>query len=156
MFDPTTPPSRATLHDRLGAAASLWDAVIGQAKARAPQLTDVWHFAGKTVGWSLHLVAGDRIIVYLTPDADAFRVGLVLGGKAVAAAREVGVSPDAARHLDAAPKYAEGHGVKFPVTTRDDMAAFDELLAIKLAVPPATPRKSSTPTSPARSRRRPS
>lgn len=140
MFDPAAPPSPTALHERLGAAATLWDAIIAAAKQRAPKVTEAWHFAGKKIGWSLRLVDGDRILVYLTPDDGVFRVGLVLGGKAVAAARAAGLSVLAAQILDAAPKYAEGHGVRFPVAVREDMAAFDELLAIKLAVPFKAPR----------------
>ncbi|MBK6316397.1 MAG: DUF3788 family protein [Blastocatellia bacterium] len=136
MFDPSQQPQRATLNAYLGAAAPLWSSVIDRARERVPQLAEAWHFAGPKVGWSLRLVDGDRIVVYLTPGEGAFRVGLVLGGKAVAAAREAGLSAAAAAILDAAPRYAEGHGVRFHVAERKDIAPFVELLSIKLAVPP--------------------
>lgn len=136
MFDPSQQPPRATLDAYLGSAAALWWSAISQAMRRAPQLAEAWHFAGPKVGWSLRLTDGDRIVAYLTPEEGAFRVGLVLGGKAVAAARDAGLSAPAAAILDAAPKYAEGHGVRFHVASGEDLAPFDELLAIKLAVPP--------------------
>lgn len=136
MFDPSQSPPRATVTSYLGVAASLWDSVIGQAIKRAPQLAEAWHFAGPKVGWSLRLVDGDRIVVYLTPGKGEFRVGLVLGGKAVAAARKAGLSVAAAAILDAAPKHAEGYGVRFSVASTKDMTPFEELLSIKLAVPP--------------------
>jgi hypothetical protein len=133
MFDPTQPPTGAGLTARLGAAAGLWRSAVSQATERAPGLAEAWHFAGAKIGWSLRLVDGDRIIVYLTPDAGAFRVGLVLGAKAVAAAREAGLSTTAAAILDKAPRHAEGYGVRFQVAASADLEPFDELLAIKLA-----------------------
>ena len=135
MFNPSKQPPRAILNAHLGAAAPLWSSAIGKAFERVPQLAEEWHFAGPKVGWSLRLVDGDRIVVYLTPEKGAFRVGLVLGGKAVAAAREAGLTAAAAAILDAAPKYAEGHGVRFNIAAHEDIAPFEELLSIKLAVP---------------------
>jgi hypothetical protein len=133
MFDPSQPPTLATLNTYLGAAAPLWDSVIDQAVRRTPQLVEAWHFAGPRIGWSLRLVDGDRIVVYLTPGKGSFRVGLVLGGKAVAAAREAGLSEATAAILDGAPRNAEGHGVRFHVASSDDLEPFGELLTIKLA-----------------------
>ncbi|MGB5036375.1 MAG: DUF3788 family protein, partial [Blastocatellia bacterium] len=75
MFDPSQQPQRATLNAYLGAAAPLWSSVIDRARERVPQLAEAWHFAGPKVGWSLRLVDGDRIVVYLTPGEGAFRVG---------------------------------------------------------------------------------
>ena len=136
MFDPSQQPLHSTVTTYLGASAPLWSSVIAQAIKRAPQLAEAWHFTGPKIGWSLRLVDGDRIVVYLTPGEGSFRVGLVLGAKAVAAAREAGLSAAAAAVLDVAPKHAEGHGVRFQVASRKDMAPFEELLSIKLAVPP--------------------
>lgn len=133
MFDPSHEPQRATLDARLGQAAPLWDAAIRRAVKHAPQLKEAWHFAGKKIGWSLRLVDGERIVVYLTPFEGSFRIGLVLGGKAVAAARRRGLSAKATELLDLAPKHAEGHGVRFVVGSIEDLAPFEELLAIKLA-----------------------
>jgi Protein of unknown function (DUF3788) len=145
MFDPSHAPERNTLNPYLGDAASLWDAVIRSARQRAPQLVETWHFAGAKVGWSLRLVEKARILVYLTPEAGRFRVGLVLGGKAVSAARASGLSAAADSIVDAAPKYAEGHGVRFHVASKQDLAPVDELLGIKFsAAPKPSPRSKRT------------
>lgn len=133
MFDASRPPERNHLTGILGDAAPLWDAVIDSVRIRAPQLIEHWHFAGQRIGWSLRLVEKARVLIYLTPDAGRFRVGLVLGGKAVVAARAAGVSAATASILKIAPKYAEGHGVRFHVTTREDMAPLEELLDMKFA-----------------------
>lgn len=133
MFDASRPPERNHLTGVLGDAAPLWDAVIDSVRMRAPQLIEHWHFAGQKIGWSLRLVEKARVLIYLTPDAGRFRVGLVLGGKAVAAARASGLSAAAASILEIAPRYAEGQGVRFHVISRENMAPLEELLDIKFA-----------------------
>jgi hypothetical protein len=135
-FDPARPPARADLDAWLGAAAPLWHKAIAQTARHLPQVAEAWHFAGPRIGWSLRLMDGERIVVYLTPGEGTFRVGLVLGGKAVAALREAGLSAGAAAILEEAPKHAEGHGVRFQVALATDLAPFEELLAIKLAASP--------------------
>lgn len=140
MFDASRPPERNQLTAILGDAAPLWDAVIDSVRMRAPQQIEHWHFAGQKIGWSLRLVEKARILVYLTPDAGRFRVGLVLGAKAVATARASGLSAAAASILETAPKYAEGHGVRFHVMSREDMAPLEELLDIKFAASGKKPK----------------
>lgn len=137
LFDPVRQPVRADLDARLGAAAPLWHKAIAKTARHLPQVTEAWHFAGAKIGWSLRLMDGARIVVYLTPEEGAFRVGFVLGGKAVAAARAAGISTEAAALLDLAPKHAEGYGVRFHVAAKQDLEPFGELLAIKLATAPA-------------------
>lgn len=134
-------PETTALRARLGDAAPLWKDAVGLTRERSPTLTEAWHFAGPRVGWTLRLVEGARILVYLTPGQGRFRVGMVLGRKAVAAARLAGLSQAAARILDAAPAYAEGHGVRFEVASGADMRPFQELLAIKVSVPAKQPRR---------------
>lgn len=133
MFDASRPPERNHLTGILGGASPLWDAVIASVRMRAPQLIEHWHFAGERIGWSLRLVEKARVLIYLTPDTGGFRVGLVLGGKAVVAARASGLSAAAASILEIAPKYAEGHGVRFHVVSREDMAPLEEFLDMKFA-----------------------
>jgi hypothetical protein len=136
LFDPARQPARADLDARLGAAAPLWHKAIAESARQLPQVAEAWHFAGAKIGWSLRLMDGARIVVYLTPEDGAFRVGFVLGGKAVAAAREAGLSAEAAAVLDLAPKHAEGYGVQFHVAAKHELEPFGELLAIKLATAP--------------------
>lgn len=142
MFDPSQSPKRATLTTYLGDATPLWDAVIRSARKRSPQLVESWHFAGPKTGWSLRLVEKTRVLIYLTPEKGRFRIGMAVGGKAVTAARASGLSAAAASVIDIAPKYAEGYGVRFHVTSREDMAPVEDLLDIKLSTSPKPARRS--------------
>lgn len=134
--DPVRPPEREELAAYLGAAAPLWETVVSTVRKLCPSLEEVWSFAGPGNGWSLRLVEKSRVLVYLTPGVGQFRVGLVLGAKGVEAARVTGLSNTAAGILDAAPKQAEGYGVRFQVCSVEDLGPFNELFGIKLAIAP--------------------
>ncbi len=142
MHDSSQPSGPADLNQRLGEAASLWESAIVHVRGRSPNVIETWHFVSSEIGWSLRLVERKRILVYLTPGDGQFRVGLVLGKKAVLEAREAGLSKETVAILDAAPTYAEGHGVRFDVASALDLEMFRELFAIKVARAPK-PKRSS-------------
>ena len=131
--DRSHPPADADLRAVLGDAAELWDELIRHVRETHAPIGEHWNFAGAKYGWSLRLRHKDRIVLYLTPQAGAFLAGLVLGEKAVAAANARGLPPSVLALVDAAPRYAEGRGIRVRVTTRDDLAAVQELVAVKMA-----------------------
>jgi hypothetical protein len=77
--------------------------------------------------------AEDRVVLYLTPQAGAFLVGLVLGDRAVAAARARGLPPSVLALVDAAPRHAEGRGIRLSVARGEDLAVIQELVAVRMA-----------------------
>jgi hypothetical protein len=83
-------------------------------------------------GWSMRLVHQGRILVYLTPQAGQALVSVVLGEKAIARAEAAGhLSASTREVIDAAPRYAEGRGVRIPMATPDDLSVASELVRIK-------------------------
>ncbi|MBK9305378.1 MAG: DUF3788 family protein [bacterium] len=72
-------------------------------------------------------------MLYMTPQAGAFQLGLVLGEKAAQAAHEMDLPDSVLPLIDAAPRYAEGRGIRLPVVTGDDLAAVRALAALKMA-----------------------
>ena len=60
-------------------------------------------------------------------------MGIVVGEKAAAAARQRGARKRVLALIDAAPRYAEGRGVRVPVTSREALRAVEELAALKMA-----------------------
>lgn len=52
-----------------------------------------WGWAGRSFGWSLRAVQDGRRIAYLIPQSDTFLVGLVLGDRPLAAARDAELRP---------------------------------------------------------------
>ena len=130
--DPAAPPTREELVEVLGPATPLWDDLVTDVRRRGGALTEDWHH-GPKFGWSMRLVLGDRILVHLTPQVGRLLVGVVLGEKAIAAATASGsASGRTLEVVAAAPRYAEGRGVRFPVATVEDLLVAEELCRIKL------------------------
>jgi hypothetical protein len=92
-----------------------------------------WKTTSPRYGWSLRINLKKRTIVYLTPYAGCFRVGFVLGDKAVAAAHKSSLSKTVLRLLDEAPRYAEGTGLRLIVKGTNDLEPIRQLAVVKLA-----------------------
>lgn len=130
--DRTHPPTAEDLRRTLGKAAPLWDRLIAEmAEAHAP-IREEWNFAGEKYGWSLRLKRRARVVLYLTPQAGAFLLGVAIGEKAAASAATAGVSARVRKLIDEAPRYGEGRGIRFTVTTQGDVSAARQLAALKL------------------------
>lgn len=129
--DKEAPPPEDVLQRTLAAAAPVWESLVATVTATCPRVTEQWNFAGAKFGWSMRLRSQDRILLYLIPRQGQFLVGIVLGPRAVAAAKDAGL-PDAVRAaLAAAPRYAEGTGLRLPVASPEELPAVFTLLALK-------------------------
>ena len=130
--DPTRAPTPDELDSALGPAARLWPELIAAVRRDTGELTETWAFGAKS-GWSMRLVQKERNLVHMTPQAGRMLVGVVLGEKAIARAEAAGLA--SARTLEvaaAAPRYAEGRGIRFEVETDEDLAVAMELARIKI------------------------
>ena len=131
--DPTGPPTPEALAATLGAAAGLWAELIAAVRHHAGDLTETWVFGGPKHCWSLRLVQKERNLVHLTPLPGRMLVSVALGEKAIARAEAAGLASGRALGIvAAAPRYAEGRGVRFEVATEDDLVVAIELARIKL------------------------
>lgn len=140
--DKTRRPDAVQLQRVLGRGHALWSTVIEQSASQCAGLVEVWHFAGPKFGWSLRLKQKDRVMLYLTPCAEHFLAGLVIGTKAAALAQG-SLSKAAIAVLDAAPRYAEGIGVRIPVSSAADVRVVRQLFAIKVAASAPARRRTS-------------
>ena len=125
--DENQPPTDATLAATLGSALPAWQAL----QARL-SLTPAWSCTAKSVGWGLRLNEGERMVVALIPQRGVFLASLALGEKAVAAAQAAGLPTAVLDVIEAAPRYAEGRGVRIPVRDVLEVTAIERLVAIKL------------------------
>jgi hypothetical protein len=133
--DPGRAPDPDELGAVLGPARDLWPALIDDVRRIAPDLSESWKHSGAAYGWSLRLLRGSRTLVYLTPQTGRFLAGVALGEKAIAAAEAAGAVSDRTRAiLDAAPRYAEGRGIRYEIATADHLGVARELARIKLGV----------------------
>jgi hypothetical protein len=140
--DPNQPPEAADLRRRLGPASTAWSALVGGVAEHCGPIEELWRFGGAKFGWSLRLVRTGRILLYLTPQEGQFLAGLVLGGKAVAAAQEAGLSPALLAQVEAAPQYAEGRGLRVELSAGDDVEGLVRLVRLK-ADPSSAPSVTS-------------
>jgi hypothetical protein len=128
----TSLPTAKEIATALGATATLWKQLVDWL-AEQGVAEEEWKSGSVKYGWSLRLKLKKRTIVYLGPCAGCFRVAFVLGDRAVAAARQSGLSKSTLHLLDEAPRYAEGTGLRLMVKAPKDLAAIRKLALIKLA-----------------------
>ena len=126
-------PQPAELHKVLGRSGARWDELVAFVESQYSPLTVSWGFAGSKWGWSLRLKQRKRTVLYMTPCKRHFLVGFALGEKAVRAAHSVPLHETVLALIDAAPKYAEGRGVRIEVRTRSDVESVKQLAAVKMA-----------------------
>jgi hypothetical protein len=74
-----------------------------------------------------------RTVLYMTPYRKHFLVGVVLGGKAIKAARASDLPAEVMKIIEEAKKYAEGTGVRLEIRNKKDLEAVKKLAAIKMA-----------------------
>ena len=129
--DKASPPTPAALATVLGKTSRLWMRLQESLQAVHGPLAEEWNF-GTAFGWSFRLKQKKRAVVYMTPRRGHFLASFALGEKACAAAKQAGLPPSILAIIDEAPRYAEGRGVRIPVRTARDVAAVEQLAAIKM------------------------
>lgn len=132
MAERPAAPTAADLAGLLGPANRLWAELQKAIQAGFEPVSERWVYGGRKYGWSCRLERGKQGILYMTPDAGHFRVGLALSD----AAREAALADDLPAHihdgLAAATKAIEGWPVRMPVHTAADVAIALRLAEIKL------------------------
>jgi hypothetical protein len=116
----------------LGTTAELWDQLVDWLAEQGAAIQE-WNSYSPKAGWALRLKHKKRNIIYLAPCAGHFRVALIFGEKAVAAAHQSNLSKNTLKLLDEAPRYPEGTGLRLMVKSAKDLAAIKKLALIKLA-----------------------
>ena len=125
----TQAPTDEELSRELGAARALWDELLRELAAPLNE----WYSYSVKAGWSVRAKQGKRTIAYCIPCKGAVEVSFALGEKAIAAAKQTRLSAAAVKLLDAAPRYAEGAGVRFAIRAKRDLALVKTLAAAKVA-----------------------
>lgn len=131
--DKSNPPGDIDLESALKRSFALWNDLKNLIATRFPPLTCEWGFTSKSTGWGLRLKHKERIILYMTPCDGYFRASFALGEKAVQAARRSKLPASLMQVIDAAPKYAEGRGVRLKVASARDVRNIEKLAVIKMS-----------------------
>lgn len=128
-------PTDAELSAALGdSGRGLWDELLAAVVTQHGVMEEEWTSYSKKAGWSMRLRQRKRNILYLSPmTGSSFLVTLILGPKAMDAAREAKWTKAIVKILDEAPKYPEGFGLRIPMKSSKDVPAVVRLAGIKIA-----------------------
>jgi hypothetical protein len=131
--DKAHPPRDDEVAGVLAGAAPLWNDLRARIAGRFAPLSANWGFSGAKYGWGLRLVQGKRTVLHMTPRDGHFLASCALGEKAARAAHAEGLPAPMLALLDAAPRYAEGRGVRIEVRIARDVADVERLAVVKMA-----------------------
>jgi hypothetical protein len=125
------PPSKAELESALGAALPLWQALVRLTEATCSPLGQAWQPSKAAFGRMCLLQCKKRTLLYLTPDQDQVWVAIVLGERAFRLAMASGLPEVIKKLLLAAKPYAEGRGIRFSISSAEELPIVAKLLEIK-------------------------
>ena len=133
FIDKSQVPSDAELRGVLGDKYELWMEIRDRVYEKYPEGIEEWNFPGKKYGWSFRIKDKRRAIVYLLPREGEFMAAFVFGGKAFEAIKKTDVSAQIISDLGSAKVYAEGRGIRIPVSDSSAQEDIFRLIDIKLA-----------------------
>jgi hypothetical protein len=126
-------PTSKEVEVALGKSAKAWNEFVNWIVKDVSVTEQEWQSVSPKYGWGLRMKKKKRTIVYLGPSLGCFRVAFVLGLRAVEAARASDLPESVVKVINAAPRYAEGTGVRFVVRSPRDLVPLRTLVHIKLA-----------------------
>ncbi len=131
--DRTHQPDDADLALVLTGTYELWNELRAAIAARFGPVTETWGFSSASTGWGLRLAGPKRTVLHLTPLRGSFLASFALGERAVSTARAAGLSSAVLEAIAAAPRYAEGRGVRLAVRSAGDVPDIVRLAEVKMA-----------------------
>ncbi|MBL8230988.1 MAG: DUF3788 family protein [Bryobacterales bacterium] len=126
------PPRPADVRQALGKFHDLWQSLVGKLETEFGLTAWEWNSYSPKAGWSMRAKQGKRNILYLVPQTRAFQAVLILGGKAMEAARASKPTKKITAWLDAGQRYPEGTALRADIRTTADVEAVLKLTSFKL------------------------
>jgi hypothetical protein len=124
-------PTEAELQAILGGAGEVWRAVVRALEEKFSPLEKQWKPARAEFGRICLLQHKKRTLLYMTPDKEKIWIAVVLGERAVAIAATSALPSGIKKLIAEARPYAEGRGIRFPVTSAKDVRVVTDLVVIK-------------------------
>ena len=125
------PPTEAELTEALGPAAALWSGILHALEETFTPLDRQWRPSKTGFGRVCLLHYRKRTLLYLTPEKATVRVAIVLGERAYGLAMASALPAAIKKLLSEAKPYAEGRGIRFPVSAFSDVPVVKQLVEIK-------------------------
>ena len=86
--DKATIPTQKDLEIALGNTCNIWQYLSDFTKKQYPEAIEEWNFSSEKFGWSFRLKDKKRVLIYLLPRDQYFKVAFVFGDKATDAILE--------------------------------------------------------------------
>jgi len=131
--DKATIPTQKDLEIALGNTCNIWQYLSDFTKKQYPEAIEEWNFSSEKFGWSFRLKDKKRVLIYLLPRDQYFKVAFVFGDKATDAILESTIAESIKSDIKAAKKYAEGRGIRIEVKDQMLVADIEKLITIKVA-----------------------
>lgn len=117
----------------LGNTYDLWLQIRDYVHKQYPAAFDEWNYPGEKYGWSFRIKDKKRVIIYLLPRENYFRVAFVFGQKSTDIIMKSDISQAIKSELEAARVYAEGRGIRIDIRNEEDIRDIFILTEIKIA-----------------------
>lgn len=125
-------PTFDSLKKALGEKVEIWQIFQEFTQENYPKATVEWKYSSEKFGWSFRINDNKRVILYLLPRDNYFKVALVFGKKAMEQILESTVSERIKTELLAAKVYAEGRGIRIVVSDKSNLEDILKLIKIKI------------------------
>jgi Protein of unknown function (DUF3788) len=134
VSDKIKPPTDSELEVVLGGAHDLWNGIVSAVETNVSPLNKQWKPSKAEFGRICLLQHKGRTLLYMTPDKEKILIAVVLGERAAAVAANSKLPVRIKRLITAARPYAEGRGIRFPVSSSRDIPIVTQLVTIKTGV----------------------
>lgn len=130
--DSTLSPTTSKLKEALGITYPFWEEISDYTLKVTKGLVGEWKFSGPKFGWSFRISDKRKVIIYLLPRDQYFKVAFVFGQKATDRILEGKFDEEIKAELQAAKVYAEGRGIRIAVRDNSITIDIQELITIKI------------------------
>lgn len=132
FLDKNEKPSATQLQKALGHTYPIWQTFADYTLKIYPKAMAEWHYSSEKFGWSFRIKDQKRVLIYLLPRDQFFKVAFVFGPKATDAVLADSVAESIKTDLSSAKPYAEGRGIRIVITDESLTDDILKLIDIKL------------------------
>jgi|JI10StandDraft_1071094.scaffolds.fasta_scaffold715514_2 hypothetical protein len=127
-----TIPTKQDLKTALNKTVEMWDKLLIYALEIYPEAKLEWKFTSEKFGWSFRISDKKRVLIYLLPRENYFKVAFVFGQKAFNKIIESKIDSNIIASLKAAKVYKEGRGIRIDIKDNSLLKDIKILLLIKI------------------------
>ena len=132
FLDKSVEPSDETLKIGIHTTFSIWKEIEKYLYEIYPTAQSKWHYSSAKLGWSYRVSDSKRVLIYLLPRDQFFKVAFVFGQKAADLIMKSSVSDAIKNELKAAKEYAEGRGIRIDISNELLLEDIKKLISIKI------------------------